>query len=196
MYNVGQWNACLAHPIACTAGELNCREERWTNSSEVTSGLFQIVFKGLCLEGARAVRSLDLRREGSVQNFYNRCDALFNALEIDQVRRLPKHRMVCGYGSQSGAPEWPQCGFWAWLSSRSLVQVLMSSVLVAASLHFNRCHMQMSVAPFPLVACLHFLSSLQSLCFDTSWPFDCLALYAPTVCKASCRSALAKTHSL
>lgn len=154
---------------------------------------------GLCLEGARALWdrwTWGVKVSGSVQNFYNRCDALFNALEIDQVRRLPKHRMVCGYGSQSGAPEWPQRGFWAWLSSRSLVQVLMGSVLVAASLHFNRCHVQMSVAPFPLVACLHFLSSLQSLCFDTSWPFACLALYAPTVCEASCRSALAKTHSL
>lgn len=41
-----------------------------------------------------------MKVSGSVQNFYNRCDALFNALEIDQVGRLPK------------TPD----GLWLWIS--------------------------------------------------------------------------------
>lgn len=57
--------------------------------------------QGLCLEDVRTARLLHLRLKvsGSIQDFYNQCDALFNTLKIDQVRQLPKHRMVCGYGS-------------------------------------------------------------------------------------------------
>lgn len=169
---------CLSHSshrLLCKT-KLNCRELRCTNSSEVTSDLFhtfEVFVWRVC--SLREFWTWGVKVLGSVQNFYNHRNALFNTLKIDQVRRLP-----C-FG-HSGALHWRSTRVaTAWFSTRSLsvvkpLQVLMSSMPIATSLHFRRCHVQMSVAPFSLPAYLHLHSRLQSLCFDTSWPSILTAL--------------------
>lgn len=73
---------------------------------------------------------------GSVQNFYNHRDALFNTLKIDRLRRVAKTPDGLWLWTWSSFRVELQCGLlgflpalWRWLTSGSLVQVLMSSCL-------------------------------------------------------------------